>query len=242
MLHIGSCQTPEILGDVDGAVACIAEFARQADESGVDLLLFPECFLQGYLVEEAHLRRHAVALDSAPFQVVLEKLRSIRATLVVGLIERHGEKYFNSAVVVHAGDVLGVYRKTHLTAGEALFAPGDSYPIFELNGIRYGINICFDTNFPEAAAPLAARGARLLLVPAQNMMRREAANEWKCRHNRIRAERVRETGMWLVSADVTGERGHDYVGYGPTSVMSPTAEVVAQVPLSTVGMVRWPIV
>ena len=48
--------------------------------------------------------------------------------------------------------------------------------------------------------------------------------------------------MWLVSADVTGERGRDYVGYGPTSVMDPTAEVVAQVPLLTVGMVRWRIV
>jgi hypothetical protein len=48
--------------------------------------------------------------------------------------------------------------------------------------------------------------------------------------------------MWLVSADVTGERGRDYVGYGPTSVMNRTAEVVAQVPLLTVDMVRWCIV
>ena len=242
MLHVGSCQTPEILGDVEGAVACIEAFARQADQSGIDLLLFPECFLQGYLVEAAHFGRHAVALDSAPFQAVLERLRPIRPTLVVGLIERHGEKYFNAAVVVQSGHVRGVYRKTHLTAGEALFEHGDSYPVFEQNGIRYGINICFDTNFPEAAAPLAAQGARLLLVPAQNMMRRKAAAEWKLRHNQIRAERVRETGMWLVSADVTGERGRDYVGYGPTSVMNPTAEVVAQVPLLTIGMVRWGIV
>jgi 5-aminopentanamidase len=43
--------------------------------------------------------------------------------------------------------------------------------------------------------------------------------------------------MWLVFTDVTGERGRDYVGYGPTSVMNPTAEVIAQVPLLTVGMV-----
>ncbi len=74
------------------------------------------------------------------------------------------------------------------------------------------------------------------------MMKRKAADEWKLRHNQVRAERVGETGMWLVSADVTGERGRDYVGYGPTSVMNPAAEVVAQVPLSTIGMVRWHIV
>ena len=48
--------------------------------------------------------------------------------------------------------------------------------------------------------------------------------------------------MWLVSADVTGERGRDHVGYGPPSVMDRTAKVVAQVILLTVGMVRWRIV
>ena len=180
-----------------------------------------------------------MSLDSASFQLVLDRLSSIRSTLVVGMIERHGEKYFNTAVVLQGGQVVGTYRKTHLTPGEQLFEPGDSYPVFDLNGVRYGINICFDTQFPGAAAPLAAQGARLLLVPAQNMMKREAAEQWKPRHNQVRAERVRETGMWLVSADVTGERGNDYVAYGPTSVISPTTRVVAQVPLSTVGMVEW---
>ena len=109
--------------------------------------------------------------------------------------------------------------------------------MFELNGVTYGINICFDTNFADAAAPLAARGARLMLVPAQNMMKRGAAEEWKLLHNRIRAERVRETGMWLVSADVTGARDDLRVAYGPTSVMNPEAEIVAQVPLMATGMV-----
>ena len=43
--------------------------------------------------------------------------------------------------------------------------------------------------------------------------------------------------MWLVSADVTGARDASRIGYGPTSVMNPNAEVVAQVPMMTVGMV-----
>jgi hypothetical protein len=49
--------------------------------------------------------------------------------------------------------------------------------------------------------------------------------------------------MWLVSADVTGARDASRIGYGPTSVMNPHADVVAQVPLMTVGMVVadiWP--
>jgi predicted amidohydrolase len=102
---------------------------------------------------------------------------------------------------------------------------------------RFGINICYDTKFAGAAAAVATQGAQLLLVPAQNMMRREAAKRWKDLHNPIRAERVRETGMWLVSADVTGERDEHRIGYGPTSVINPRAEIQAQVPLMTTGMV-----
>jgi predicted amidohydrolase len=153
------------------------------------------------------------------------------------VIERHENAYFNAAIVVSRGELLGRYRKTHLVAGESHFAPGSSYPTFDLCGIRFGINICYDTRFPDAAAAVAAQGARLPLVPAQNMMRRPAAERWKNLHNRIRADRVRETGMWLMSADVTGQRGSSHVGYGPTCVMDAHGEVVAQVPVMTTGMV-----
>lgn len=236
-LRVGACQTPEILEDVEAALGCIEDFAGQAESEGVDLLLFPEGFLQGYLVEEEHLRRYAIDLDSVEFRAVLQRLAPIKATLVFGIIELSQGKYFISAVVVASGVHVGTYRKTHLTAGESLFAKGQSYPIFELKGVRYGINICYDTQFAEAAAALAMQGARLVLVPAQNMMKREAAERWKPLHNQIRAERVRETGMWLVSADVTGARDELRIGYGPTSVMNPQARVTAQVPLMTSGMV-----
>ena len=213
------------------------DFAQHAGSEDVDLLLFPECFLQGYLVESEHLRRYALDFTTTSFQRILGRLLPIRQTLVFGVIEQSGFAYFNTAVVVRRGVLQGFYRKTYLTAGERLFRAGTGYPTFDLNGLSYGINICHDTNFPEAARAVASQGARLLLVPSQNMMKRQAAETWKCRHNAIRAERVRETGMWLVSADVTGARDESRVAYGPTSVMNPDAEVVAQVPTMAVGMV-----
>jgi len=236
-VQIGACQTPEILGDVDAALACIEAFAEKPSSDGVALLLFPEGFLQGYLVEPDHLSRYALDLTATSFQNILSRLAPIRQTLVFGVIEQSGTAYFNTAVVVRHGVLEGFYRKTHLTSGERFFQPGTAFPTFELNGLRYGINICYDTNFSEAAHAVASQGARLLLVPSQNMMKRPAAETWRCRHHAIRAERVRETGMWLVSADVTGARDESRVAYGPTSVMNPDAEVVAEVPTMAVGMV-----
>lgn len=235
VVRIGACQTSEIIGDVDQAVRIIWDFAGQADTAQVDLLLFPECFLQGYLVTERHVHDHAFDVASEDFAAILAELAGIRQTLVLGIIERSGDDHHNTALVISAGQVVGRYRKTFLTAGESLFTPGDRYPVYDCHNLRFGINICHDTQFTEAAA-VAANGARVLLVPAQNMMRRAEALCWQDQHNKIRAERARETGMWLVSADVTGQRDDSRIGLGPTCVISPTGRVLTQVPTGTTGM------
>jgi predicted amidohydrolase len=75
------------------------------------------------------------------------------------------------------------------------------------------------------------------LVSAQNMLRRPVAEQCKDLHHSLRADRARETSLWLVSADVTGVRGDTRIAYGPTSVISPHGDIVTQVPLMTTGMV-----
>lgn len=235
-LRIGACQTPELLEDVPAALTMVESFAARADAASVDLLVFPECFLQGYLVTPGYVHRNAYDLTSAAFQKVLARLSPIRQTVVLGLIERRRESFFNSAAVITGGRVVGVYRKTHLTDGESAFTAGSAYTVFDLKGFRFGINICYDAQFPAAARAVAALGARALLLPAQNMMRRANAELWRPLHHAIRADRVRETGLWLISADVTGRRGQHRIAYGPTEVLNPAAEVIAQVPISTVGM------
>jgi predicted amidohydrolase len=236
-MRIGACQTPEVLGDIDTAVRVVSDFAGRADALGVDLLLFPECFLQGYLVTEEHLAGQALEIGSLRFSAVLSRLAKLPQMLVFGLIERAGDSYFNTAVVIKGGRFVGRYRKTFLTSGESLFAAGNSYPVFDCAGFRFGINICYDTQHPQAAAAVAAAGAQALLVPAQNMMRRERAFWWQDRHNEIRARRARETGMWLASADVTGERDNTHIGLGPTGFLNPAGEVLSQVPAGMPGMV-----
>lgn len=235
-MRIGACQTPEIVGDVAAALAVVQDFARLAGAEGVDLLLFPECFLQGYIVTGQHVTEQAFEVSSAGFGVVLERLAGVGPTLVLGIIERSADAYYNTAVVITAGRLVGRYRKRYLTPGEAVvFTPGDSYPVFDHSGVRFGINICYDTQFPDAAAAVAASGAQVLLVPAQNMMRRDKALWWQDRHNAIRARRAQETGMWLVSADVSGHRD-TRVGLGPTCVIDPTGRVITQVPTGATGM------
>ena len=107
--------------------------------------------------------------------------------------------------------------------------------MFEAAGLRFGINICYDTNFPEAARKVADAGASLIVCPANNMLRRETAVAFKDVHNAARGARCRETGLWLVSSDVTGARD-GRIGWGPTAVLDPAGAVMAQLPLEAPGL------
>jgi predicted amidohydrolase len=234
-MRIAAAQTPEFRQDIPGALAWLAGVMGQAQRQGAVLLCLPEGFLQGYLTEAAAARRNALDLSSPAFASLLEQLPEHAPTTVVGLIEAEGEDLYNTAVVIAGRSVAGRYRKRHLLAGEGCFRAGDEAPIFDVEGLRFGINICFDTNFAEAAADVAQQGASLILCPANNMMRQSAALEWKDKHNAVRADRCRESGLWLMSADVTGARD-GRVAWGPTAVLNPAGEVAAQLPLDAPGL------
>ncbi|OEO29552.1 hydrolase [Devosia insulae DS-56] len=234
-VRIAAAQTSEYREDIGAALRCVAELAARAETTGAALLCFPEGFLQGYLVDEAAARRQALDLGSSAFEAVLEQLPRTGPMLVIGMLELEGGQLFNTAIVVQHGRLIGRYRKAHLLGAERAFTAGTDSPSFEVDGLRFGINICYDTNFPEAARQVANSGASLLLCVANNMLRRETAELFKHQHNPIRGERCRETGLWLMSSDVTGERD-GRVAWGPTAVLDPTGQVMAQLPLDEPGL------
>ncbi|HVJ55887.1 MAG TPA: carbon-nitrogen hydrolase family protein [Aliidongia sp.] len=234
-VRIAAAQTVEFREDIDTALSCLTDAAARSEDEGAALLCFPEGFLQGYLLDETPARRNALDLASPRFETVLSRLPKTGPMMVIGLIEVANGRLFNTAIVVDRGVLVGRYRKMHLLGGERVFDAGCDTPIFEIDGLRFGINICYDTNFPEAARKVADLGASLIVCPANNMLPRKSAEVWRDAHNSVRAERCRETGLWLVSADVTGERD-GLIAWGPTAVLSPAGEVAAQLPLEEPGL------
>jgi predicted amidohydrolase len=234
-VRIAAAQTVEFREDIDAALNCVADVAARAEIEGASLLCFPEGFLQGYLTDEAPARRSALDLASPAFEALLDRLPKTGPMIVMGLIEVERGRLFNTAVVVNRGAVIGRYRKAHLLGDEQIFDAGSDCHVFETAGLRFGINICYDTNFPEAARKIADLGASLIVCPANNMHRRKTAEALKDMHNSVRGERCRETGLWLVSADVTGKRD-GRISWGPTAVLNPAGEVVAQLALEKTGL------
>lgn len=234
-ITVAACQLFDVQDDLEQSLAKIKEYATRAAAEGAALVCFPESYLQGYTTLETLARERALDISSRPFADILKQLASLQPTLVIGFIEQSEEQLFISAAIVRQGTLLGCYRKTRLAPGERLFDPGTETPTFEVEGLRFGVNICYELNLPECAATIASQQAQLMVCPCYNMLHPENAEWWKHRHNAIRAERTRETGLWLLSADVTGKRDGQ-IAYGPTALIDPGGTVVAQVPLMEEGL------
>lgn len=234
-VRIAAAQTAEYREDIEGAISSAVEFYQQAKAEGAKLLCFPEGYLQGYLTDEASARRVALDISSSRFNNLMKRFPKIGPTIVMGFIEVSMGKLFNSAVVIEGTTTVGCYRKRHLLPGESAFSAGADTPVFNAGGLKFGINICYDTNFPAVAQRVADSGATLIVCPANNMMRRDRAEIFRDAHNSIRGDRCRETGLWLVSADVSGERD-GRVSWGPTAVLNPEGDVVKQLPLGEPGL------
>jgi predicted amidohydrolase len=116
----------------------------------------------------------AKGVDSAPelepFTAEVGKLaREFGVNLIVPLLERHVGLVYNSVPVVdRTGKLVMVYRKNYPTTGEmeAGVTPGWEVPVGDCDGVRVGAAVCFDANFPQVAAELERRRARVVFWPS----------------------------------------------------------------------------
>src|SRR5262245_58385803 len=102
-IKVAVCQVPEIRENIDSALGWIEKFAGQAENEGVSLICFPECFLQGYLTEKSSAEKHAVNLSSPAFEKIIGRLSKFKLVIVFGMIEEDAGILFNTAVVVKEG-------------------------------------------------------------------------------------------------------------------------------------------
>jgi predicted amidohydrolase len=124
-------------------------------------------FLTGYNLGDAVFCL-AEPADGPSAAAVESIARDCGVSILYGYPERSGQRIFNSALLVHPSrGAIANYRKTHLYGAEEkrLFAPGGGLVMADLDGLKVGILICYDVEFPEAVRALALAGAELIAVP-----------------------------------------------------------------------------
>jgi predicted amidohydrolase len=206
----------------------------RAESDGMDILCLPECFLTGYFRNPIEAAENSISLDSPLFESILADLSGFDPLLIVGLVERAQAGLFNSAVVIEKGQLIGRYRKRHLL--EPAFQPGTESPIFERRGLKFGINICYDANFPDGARELKEQGAALIFYLLNNSLPPATARKWRHRHISNLTTRAKECSVPIVSSDVV-ENSRSRIGYGFTTAIDHRGAIVDRVEELQVGRV-----
>jgi predicted amidohydrolase len=169
-------------------------------DTQLDLLVLPELATTGYLfLSPDELMSMAEVFPGEETTGFLTDLaRNIGGHVVAGVAEKAGKRLYNSAVLFGPQGHAGTYRKIHLFDREKeLFTSGDlGFPIFDIQGAKVGMMVCFDWIFPESVRSLALGGAEIICHPANLVLPYCPA---------AAVTRALENHVYYLLADRTGE-------------------------------------
>lgn len=190
--------------DVERALARLDRAMGSARTEGASVLVTPEMFLGGYNVGMKRCVENASFADETLI-AVRQMCKRHGMAVVVGLALPHPDRPFNAAVAIDArGDEIARYHKTHLygDVDRSQFTEGDALSaVFDLQGWRVGLAICYDIEFPEVARNLALKGADLVIVPTANMVPFESVPI------RLVPARAEENAIFVAYANYVGAEG-----------------------------------
>lgn len=215
----------------EGKQQQLAEMEKQMGRAAAvkaELIVFPELFLLGYQPKVKDIQAAAEKRDGPSFQRLSGIAKKLNIAVLYGYPEVDAQSgravYYNSAQLIdNDGKSLVNYRKLHLwnepkddvynssivdPYESELFTPGKEFaPVVECCGMKIGILICFDVEFPESVRTLALRGAQLVAVPTATLMH----HEYKSLNRQLIPTRARENRIHVAYTNLCD--GKTFPGY-----------------------------
>jgi len=226
-MKIAAVQMDVQIADVDANLDAMESRLREAASNGAKLVVLPECAVTGYCFDSLEEVRPFVQSIPGP---ATDRITALCADLqlfaVFGMLEAAGDHVFNAAVLTGPQGVIGSYRKVHLPylGVDRFVSYGDRpFAVYDTGDLRIGMNICYDSAFPESSRCLALAGADLVALPTN----------WppgaECVAGHVLNTRAMENGIYFVAANRVGEeRGFRFIGLsricGPDGSTLATAE------------------
>lgn len=236
--------------DVKENIEKAAKLIRAAAEAGAQIILPSELFERQYFCQERRYDYYDYAKplsENDAVQSMKALAKELGVVIPVSFYEA-GEcrQLFNSVAVIDAdGEVLGIYRKTHIPDDhyyqeKFYFVPGDTgFQVFDTAYGKIGVGICWDQWFPETARAMAVKGAELLFYPtaigSEPILECDSMPHWRramqghaaanlmpvIAANRIGTEEV-------VPCEENGGQKSALTFYGSSFITDQTGELVAE--------------
>jgi len=159
-------------------------YIREAKDLGADIVLFPELWSNGYAEPykgafkdpfDAQYEKERTDWLNEAMDVASEFVKSFQKAaeeFQIGIVmtylsKGHSAPQNVALVIDKTGNILMKYSKVHTCdfSLEALLENGEEFKVCDFNGVKLGVMICYDREFPESARVLMLKGAEIILVP-----------------------------------------------------------------------------
>lgn len=166
LFKIAVLQKRSLDGEPAKNTDCILSNMEQAAKNQADLLLLPECFLTGYHLPVTNVQ--ALPANNQWIDALCAAAKKLQIGVVATALTQGGEKPRNSAILIDkSGKILLKYDKVHTCdfSDERCLESGEQFKVCDFCGVKIGVMICYDREYPESARILMLKGAEIILVP-----------------------------------------------------------------------------
>lgn len=198
---------------------------EKAKQRGANLICFPELNVTGYSTRTPI----ADAAEPIPGPInrrLQQMAREFRIVILAGLAEKDSSgRIYASHLVVTPRGITGIYRKIHVAPPElGIFAAGSAVPIFQIDGVNLGIQLCYDAHFPELATRMALNGADILFMPhaSPRGTPSQKLTSW-LRHLTARAF---DNGVFIVACNQNGDNQKGLQFPGLAVIIDPSGAII----------------
>ncbi len=173
-LKISTAQFEHKSGDKGYNLSVIERLSKKASEEGSDVIAFHECSITGYtfarqLTKEQMLDLAELIPEGGSILKLKEIANKFDITILAGLFEKDtNDTLFKAYVCVDKNGLIAKYRKLHPFINPFLTA-GQEYCVFEIQGWKCGILICYDNNVIENVRATTLLGANIIFMPHVTM-------------------------------------------------------------------------
>ena len=213
------------VGGVQENLDRMAVWIETAKKQAADLVCFPEMNITGYSTREK-IKDSAESVPGTISQSVSALASEFKLAVLAGLLEKDArDRLFASHLVVTPQGVAGTYRKIHIAPPETdVFTAGDTIALFNIKGVKLGIQLCYDVHFPELSTRMATDGADVIFMPhaSPRGTPAEKFNSWM-RHLPARAF---DNGVYVVACNQTGNNQGGLNFPGLSVILDPAGRVI----------------
>ena len=223
------------VGDIENNLQQMEKWIVAAKQRRASMVCFPELNITGYSTRP-EIRQCAITADGTISQALTKMAGKHEVVILAGFIEKGADdRFFASHAVAGPQGLLGIYRKIHIAPPERpVFTGGEDIPIFEAQGIRFGIQLCYDAHFPELSTFMAKKGVDVIFMPhaSPRGTPEDKMSSWM-RHLPARAY---DNSIYVAAWNQIGENGRGLSFPGLSVVFAPSGKIVRQKIFQASGM------